>query len=207
MPSRESRNVERGGNGYHGRYRKSSSCQGGFLVGERQAYGKPASEAWRDASPSGDPALVRVGVRTAVAAVLASLAVLAGPVAPSPAATRSCSEDDRFLQNVRATNVPCKAAVGVAKAWARNGACFRGEGDTLAAAASRRAACAGIAAGPPQAARRSGSESPAGARTARFGSSTPPELHPSRVASELSLLLVSEPVGQPTSRGGNPRGA
>ena len=75
---------------------------------------------------------MRVGVRTAVAVALAPLAVFAGPVAPSPAVTRSCSEDDRFLQNVRATNVPCKAAVGVAKAWARNGACFRGEGDTLA---------------------------------------------------------------------------
>jgi hypothetical protein len=68
-----------------------------------------------------------------LAAVAAAL--LAAPAA-APAATRACADSDRFLQQLKATNVTCKTAREIMFAWARSSKCIRG-GDGLLADRAR----------------------------------------------------------------------
>lgn len=68
-----------------------------------------------------------------------AMAALAGPAIGSaaaaspatPAATRSCSESDRFIQAVKAVNLNCRIAVAIAFAHARRASCFAREGDFI----------------------------------------------------------------------------
>jgi len=66
-----------------------------------------------------------------VAALACGLALITGGTTVV-AATRSCREDDRFIQNVRANTMTCKTAVEIALRHARSDACFGGEGDLIA---------------------------------------------------------------------------
>ncbi|MCW2967416.1 MAG: hypothetical protein JWM71_1188 [Solirubrobacteraceae bacterium] len=66
-----------------------------------------------------------------IALALTTAGLLAGS-APSLAATRSCSDSDRFLQQLKATNVGCAKARPVMYAWARSSSCIRGGSGLLA---------------------------------------------------------------------------
>lgn len=63
---------------------------------------------------------------------LITLTAILVVVSSSAAATRSCPPSDRFLQQLRATNIGCGAANRVMFGWARASSCFRGGSGLLA---------------------------------------------------------------------------
>lgn len=69
------------------------------------------------------------------ALTLAVAASLIGS-ASAPAATKACSDNDRFLQQLKATHVGCKKARKVMFGWARSSSCIKG-GDGLLADRAR----------------------------------------------------------------------
>jgi hypothetical protein len=66
-----------------------------------------------------------------------SLVAAAAAAAPSSAASRPCSDGDRFLQQLRVSGTGCEAGREVMFAWARSSDCIRG-GDGLLAERVRR---------------------------------------------------------------------
>lgn len=64
---------------------------------------------------------------------LAVVSALALPAASAAAATQGCSDSDRFLQQLQATNLHCRVANRLMFRWARSSACIGGGDGRLAA--------------------------------------------------------------------------
>jgi len=65
--------------------------------------------------------------------LLAAAAVTLLSAAPASAApSRACSDNDRFLQQLRVTKTSCATGRSVMFGWARSSACIHGDGDLLA---------------------------------------------------------------------------
>lgn len=67
-----------------------------------------------------------------LASLLAVTLTAATAASSASASTRSCATSDRFLGELRATNVSCPTARTVMNAWARTRACAPGADGTLA---------------------------------------------------------------------------
>jgi hypothetical protein len=74
--------------------------------------------------------------RVSLSTLLVCASALVAVAAPASAATRSCSDSDRFLQQLKATNVNCKTANAVMFGWAKSSKCISG-GDGLLADRAR----------------------------------------------------------------------
>jgi hypothetical protein len=74
---------------------------------------------------------------------LSALVVVALAAVPASAATRSCPDSDRFLQQLKATNIGCATANYVMFGWARSSKCIKG-GDGLLADRARPCTYAGF---------------------------------------------------------------
>ena len=70
-------------------------------------------------------------------------AALTASTAPASAATRSCSDPDRFLQQLKTTNLGCATGRAVMFRWAKSSSCIAG-GDGLLADRARTCSVLGF---------------------------------------------------------------